>query len=174
MADYKNALYSAFMPILSSAVFDDTGNPYDVSKILTPDFLFDKEAYDNYSRVYLPITYVLAYAVQFAGLAALVTHTACWHGRDIWKQSKKSWKEDRDSAMTEYAPVASAVGASSSVDTARNTRSRIRHDSRTSIDDSMAGEDVHSRLMRKYEDVPMAWYLLTFIAMLAIGTFVVE
>jgi len=38
----------------------------------------------------------------------------------------------------------------------------------------MGGEDVHSRLMRRYEDVPMTWYLLTFIAMLAIGIFVVE
>ncbi len=162
------------MPILSSAVFDDTGKPYDVSKILTPDFLFDKEAYEKYSRVYLPITYVLAYAVQFAGLSALVTHTACWHGRDIWKQSKKSLKEDRDSTKTEYTPVASAVDASSPVEIARNRKSRIRHDSETGIDGSMGGEDVHSRLMRKYQDVPMTWYLLTFIAMLAIGIFVVE
>lgn len=162
------------MPILSSAVFDDTGKPYDVSKILTPDFLFDKEAYEKYSRVYLPITYVLAYAVQFAGLSALVSHTACWHGRDIWKQSKKSLKEDKDSTKTEYTPVASAVGASTSVETTRNRKSRIRHDSETEIDGSMGGEDVHSRLMRKYQDVPMTWYLLTFIAMLAIGIFVVE
>jgi hypothetical protein len=29
MADYKNALYSSFLKILSSAVFDDTGKPYD-------------------------------------------------------------------------------------------------------------------------------------------------
>jgi len=44
------------MPILSSAVFDNTGHPYDVSKILTKDFLFDEVAYKNYSRVFLPIT----------------------------------------------------------------------------------------------------------------------
>lgn len=162
------------MPILSSAVFDDTGKPYDVNRILTPDFLFDKEAYERYSRVYLPITYVLAYAVQFAGLSALVTHTACWHGRDIWKQSKKSLKENRDSTITDYTPVASVVGAPPSVETPRNRKSRMRHNSETGIDDSMGGEDVHSRLMRRYEDVPMTWYLLTFIAMLAIGIFVVE
>lgn len=162
------------MPILSSAVFDDTGKPYDVSKILTPDFLFDKEAYEKYSRVYLPITYVLAYAVQFAGLSALVTHTACWHGKDIWKQSRRSLKEDRDNTKTEYAPLTSTVGASSGMETVSNRRSRIRHNSETGIDDSMGGEDVHSRLMKKYEDVPMIWYLLTFVAMLAIGIFVVE
>jgi hypothetical protein len=50
------------MPILSSAVWDNRGKPYDVSKILTENFLFDEEAYKRYSRVYLPITYVLSYA----------------------------------------------------------------------------------------------------------------
>jgi OPT family small oligopeptide transporter len=36
------------------------------------------------------------------------------------------------------------------------------------------GDDVHIRLMRRYEDAPMHWYLITFIAMLAVGVFVVE
>ena len=55
-ADYKNVLYSSFMPILSSAVFDNTGKPYEVSRILTKDFLFDEEAYKAYSKVFMPIT----------------------------------------------------------------------------------------------------------------------
>lgn len=54
--DYTNAMYGAYMPILSSAVFDNTGKPYDVSKILTKDFLFDEESYKKYSRVFMPIT----------------------------------------------------------------------------------------------------------------------
>ncbi|KAG0136935.1 OPT oligopeptide transporter protein-domain-containing protein [Tuber indicum] len=83
---YGNAFYSSYMPILSSAVFDNTGSPYDVSKILTKDFLFDEMAYKNYSRVFMPITYILSYGLQFAALTALVTHTACWHGKDIWRQ----------------------------------------------------------------------------------------
>ena len=44
------------MPILSSAVFDNTGKPYEVSRILTKDFLFDEEAYKAYSKVFMPIT----------------------------------------------------------------------------------------------------------------------
>ena len=75
IAYYKNLFSSAYMPILSSSVFDNTGNIYNVNKILTPDFLFDREAYQNYSRVYLPITYVLSYGLQFAALASLLTHT---------------------------------------------------------------------------------------------------
>ncbi len=94
------------MPILSAAVFDNTGEVYDVSKILTDNFLFDREAYQSYSRVFLPITYVLSYGVQFAGLAALLTHTACWHGRDIWRQWTLSFQEAREVSKSAYQPVA--------------------------------------------------------------------
>jgi hypothetical protein len=34
--------------------------------------------------------------------------------------------------------------------------------------------DVHTRLMRRYKDAPMSWYLLTLVSMLAMGIFVVE
>ena len=158
------------MPILSSAVFDDTGKPYDVSKILTPDFLFDREAYEKYSRVYLPITYVLAYAVQFAGLSALVTHTACWHGKDIWKQSMKSFAEDTKRGKSEYQPV--NTSGLFGISEAGNTEGPFNE--RGMGNDTMGGDDVHYRLMKKYKDVPISWYIWTFVAMLAIGIFVVE
>lgn len=168
---YKNALYSAFLPILSSNVFDNTGKPYDVSRVLTPDFLFDREKYDAYSKVYLPITYALAYGVQFAGLSALITHTACWYGKEIWQVSQHSVKHDP--GRVSYQPVGtvrhpgSSGGKSTGTDTPNSSVG-------TGIDTSMQAEDVHSRLMRRYEDVPVSWYLATFFAMLAIGMFVVE
>jgi OPT family small oligopeptide transporter len=161
-------LFSAYLPILSSAVFDNTGKPYDVTKILTPDFLFDEAAYNAYSRVYLPITYVLSYAVQFASLSALVTHTACWHGLDIWRQSKKAFAERYDhEPKNSYQPIPNAP------DTHLSRQSTNR--SQGSTEDIMSGaEDVHCRLMRRYPDAPMHWYTLTFLSMLLIGVFVVE
>lgn len=169
---YKNALYSSYMPILSSAVFDDTGNPYDVSRILTKDFLFDREAYRDYSKVYLPITYALSYGVQFAGLSALITHTIAWHGKEIWQQTVKSFSEDQ-AGQPEYQPVNTEESRSSS-----QTRvTSIKSTSTTNepkVDGLMGGTDVHNRLMQRYEDAPLAWYLATFLAMLAVGIFVVE
>ena len=166
---YKNALYSAFLPILSSSVFDNTGKPYDVSRILTPDFLFDRERFEAYSKVYLPITYALAYGVQFAGLSALVTHTACWYGKEIWQVSQQSVVSDNATGGSSYNPL----GHDRSIP---RHRPRGRSDSsvEADIDISMQGEDVHTRLMRRYEDAPASWYLTTFIAMLAIGIWVVE
>jgi len=161
------------MPMISSAVFDDTGKPYDVSRILTKDYRFDHEAYNKYSKVYLPITYVLSYGVQLASLSALVTHTAFWHGNDIWQQSKKSLREKRDESKSEYQPVDQGIKRSSTQTSERSTyigASTVEPDSSA----SMTGEDVHCRLMRRYEDAPITWYLATFVAMLSIGIFVVE
>ena len=173
IAYYSNWLYSSFMPILSTAVFDNTGNVYDVSKILTKDFLFDREAYHAYSRVYLPITYVLSYGLQFAGLAALLTHTICWHGKDIWTQWMRSLKEGQGDPKVAYQPLSDHVNQGS-----RNygdlSRQRISERSNSGIEDLMGREDVHNRLMKKYKDAPMMWYLLTFVSMTAIGIFVVE
>ncbi|KAI8954467.1 OPT-domain-containing protein [Xylaria longipes] len=169
IAYYCNLFYSSYMPILSSSVFDNRGQIYDVGRILTSDFLFDRAAYSKYSRVYLPITYVLSYGLQFAGLASLLTHTACWHGKDIWTQWKRSLKEAGDENMPVYEPLVSEGNGMASI-----RRSESTTDSGANIENLLSREDVHNRLMRRYKDAPIYWYLLTFVSMTAIGIFVVE
>jgi OPT family small oligopeptide transporter len=168
---YTNALYSAYMPILSSSVFDNTGHIYDVSKILTKDFLFDEESFKSYSPIYLPITYVLSYGVQFASLTALATHTICWHGEDIWQQTKESFTEKQENMRSDYEPL---------MPENRTPHGRMprmdpnQGNADLGFDIRMSGGDVHNRLMERYEDVPISWYLAILIAMLAIGIFIVE
>ncbi|CAK7262797.1 hypothetical protein SEPCBS57363_000227 [Sporothrix epigloea] len=204
IAYYNNWLYSSFMPILSASVFDNKGEVYDVSRILTSNFMFDEEAYRNYSRVFLPITYVLSYGVQFAGLSSLLTHTACWHGRDIWRQWTQSLEEAkeeravkkrtesrgadlaRDSIyqsvpsnnQTAFDDDALDVDNPSAVNLASNAVplqfAASLNLSDSNIDDLMSHEDVHNRLMKRYRDAPMWWYLVTFISMTAVGMFLVE
>ncbi|KAJ4270301.1 hypothetical protein NW762_001980 [Fusarium torreyae] len=169
---YTNVLFSSYMPILSAAVFDNKGKVYDVSRILTAEFLFDREAYQSYSRVFLPITYVLSYGVQFAGLAALLTHTACWHGQDIWRSWKRALQEAREEGQTKYQPVADSPGGlprQSTDDDQRRMSSSTSH-----VDGIISREDIHSKLMKRYKDAPLSWYLITFLSMTAIGIFVVE
>ncbi|OCK83299.1 OPT-domain-containing protein [Lepidopterella palustris CBS 459.81] len=170
---YTNVMFSSYLPILSSAVFDNTGQPYDVSRILTPDFLFDKEAYQNYSRVFLPITYVLSYALQFAALAALISHTSLWHGKDIWRQWRRSLAEIRDKSENDYEPLPSN-GHATNGGRPKPSYFQAQGPSEPGLENLLSSEDVHNRLMRRYEDVPIFWYLLTGISMTAIGIFVVE
>ncbi|KAF2687409.1 OPT-domain-containing protein [Lentithecium fluviatile CBS 122367] len=170
---YANVMFSAYMPILSAAVFDNRGKPYDVSKILTDNFLFDKEAYDNYSRVFLPITYVLSYALQFAALTALISHTALWHGKDIIRQWRRSWAEIRRMPGPEYEPLPDNSGSNGRPNSSRLFRTNTTT-SEPELEDLLNSEDVHNRLMRRYEDVPILWYIMTGVSMTAIGIFVVE
>ncbi|KAL8695698.1 MAG: hypothetical protein Q9224_003225 [Gallowayella concinna] len=173
---YKNALFSAYLPILSSSVFDNGGKPYDVSRILTPDFLFDRKLYEAYSKVYLPITYALAYGVQFAALSALVTHTACWYGKEIWQVSQQPLVGDKGMGGSSYQPANDGTSIDHQYAGGQRPNSKGSNESsvEAGIDTSMQGDDVHARLMRRYQDVPASWYLLTFVAMLAVGIFVVE
>lgn len=165
-------MFSAYLPILSAAVFDNRGKVYDVSKILTENFLFNEEAYKNYSRVFLPITYVLSYALQFAALTALISHTLVWHGKDIWRQWRRSWAEIRRTQGPEYEPLPdSAVGNGRP---SSPSGYRPSTTSEPELENLLNVEDVHNRLMRHYEDVPILWYILTGVSMAAIGVFVVE
>ncbi|RKF80967.1 Glutathione transporter 1 [Golovinomyces cichoracearum] len=165
IAYYKNIFNSSYMPILSSSVFDNTGHIYNVSKILTPNFTFDRMAYEKYSRVYLPITYVLSYGVQFAALASLLTHTISWHGRDIWRQLTRSLGEINGYDRNLYQPL-------------RNTenlpRPEVTGEMGSNMQSSVFDEDIHYRLMRRYKDAPMSWYLLVLISMTCVGVFVCE
>ncbi|KAJ5409695.1 Oligopeptide transporter OPT superfamily [Penicillium crustosum] len=167
---YKNALFSAYMPIVSTAVFDNAGRPYNVSRILTTDFLFDEKAYQDYSPVYLPITYVLSYGVQFAALTSLVTHTVCWYGKDIWQQTRKAFEERREVPdMETYQPLR---GSNATIRQSFEIPRTSSHEPNQEI--PLGGEDVHCRLMRRYKDAPLTWYLIVFISMLAIAIFTVE
>ncbi|KAI0478980.1 OPT-domain-containing protein [Xylariaceae sp. FL0804] len=171
VAYYSNLFHSSYMPMLSASVFDNTGNIYDVGKILTSDFVFDRQAYSQYSRVFLPITYVLSYGLQFAGLASLLTHTACWYGKDIWRQWTRSLKEAEEEDKPAYQPLESEANGTSLHD---RDGTRLGRVSSANLDNLLSREDVHNRLMRRYNDAPIYWYLLTFVSMLAIGIFVVE
>ncbi|KAF1812954.1 OPT-domain-containing protein [Eremomyces bilateralis CBS 781.70] len=171
---YSNVLYSSYMPILSSSVFDNRGHVYDVSKILTKDFLLDIEAYQEYSRVFLPITYVLSYGMQFAGLSSLLTHTICKHGKDIVKLSKDAMRQARTEAKKEYRLLHDEDDSEPIQPMRSRTSTDMSGSASPDTENLMDQEDVHARLMRRYDDVPMWWYLLTGLSMLGLAIFTVE
>lgn len=160
------------MPILSSDVFDNEAKPYNVTRILTPENTLDKRLYEDYSRVYMPITYVLSYALQFAGICSLMTHTVCWHGKDIWRSWRNSLEEVEPKGELAYNEIPQFESHGERV-----TRGRKVHrykSMQNNTDGLLASEDVHARLMRRYRSVPVSWYALTGILTSLIGVFIVE
>lgn len=80
---YWNNLFEAKrFPLFSSHVYDATGRPYNVSLVLNETtFDFNRQGYEDYSKIHLSIFFVFAYGLSFATLAATLSHVALFHGR---------------------------------------------------------------------------------------------
>nr|ADW09325.1 oligopeptide transporter 3 [Noccaea caerulescens] len=74
-------------PIFSNQLFTSTGQKYDTTKILTPRFDLDINAYNNYGKLYLSPLFALSIGSGFARFTATLTHVALFNGRDIWRQT---------------------------------------------------------------------------------------
>ncbi|KNG45309.1 opt family small oligopeptide transporter [Stemphylium lycopersici] len=71
---YTNTWYTGYMPFQSNTVYDNMGTEYNVSRIIDKSngFVFDHTKYQEYSEIYLPVTYGLnTFGLCFASIAAL-------------------------------------------------------------------------------------------------------
>ena len=93
---YTNTWYGDYLPISDSQAYDNTGNLYNVTNILTPKFTLDLDAYQAYSPLFLSTTFGLTYGLSFAAIASVIVHTALFHGADLWKRTRNIRTDDED------------------------------------------------------------------------------
>jgi OPT oligopeptide transporter protein len=68
----------------SNDPFDNTGNPYNITRVMTAEHhTFNITAYDEYSPLYLPATYIITYLLAFALSTCVIVHTILYHGRTV-------------------------------------------------------------------------------------------
>ncbi|KAM1005343.1 hypothetical protein ACFX13_005472 [Malus domestica] len=79
-------------PIFSNKLFTSTGHKYETTKILTPQFDLNIDAYNSYGKLYLSPLFALSIGSGFARFSATLVHVALFHGRAILKQSKSAMK----------------------------------------------------------------------------------
>ncbi|KAI1078447.1 small oligopeptide transporter [Whalleya microplaca] len=96
---YTGVWYAQFLPMSDSSTYDNTGASYNVSRILTPDFVLDEKAYSEYSPLFISTTFALSYGLSFAAITALIVHTFLHHSKAIWAQYQNSTKEKPDIHM---------------------------------------------------------------------------
>ncbi|KIO27768.1 hypothetical protein M407DRAFT_7102 [Tulasnella calospora MUT 4182] len=60
---YNNVWNMGHLPITGYSAYDRFGLPYDIHRVLTPDKQLNVTAYQEYSPVYLPVTFALTYFV---------------------------------------------------------------------------------------------------------------
>ncbi|CRK21666.1 hypothetical protein BN1723_002782 [Verticillium longisporum] len=71
---YSNTWFSAYLPIQSDSVYDNTGAVYNVSRVIDKNlgFSFNSTKFDEYSEIYLPFTYALnTFGLSFATISSL-------------------------------------------------------------------------------------------------------
>ncbi|KAM3518569.1 hypothetical protein NHJ13051_008088 [Beauveria bassiana] len=96
---YTGAWYSFYLPMSDAGTYDNRGKAYNTTKILTPQFTLDVQAYKDYSPLFISTTFAVAYGLSFASISALLVHTWIHSRKTIWKQYRNSTTEKPDIHM---------------------------------------------------------------------------
>jgi hypothetical protein len=101
---YTNTWNTAYIAINDNHVWDNTGSPYEVLRVVDNDTtLFDGEGYKAYSPAYFSAGLAFQYGVCFATCTATITHTILYHRREIIAGFKDMIS--RKSALTDSKDV---------------------------------------------------------------------
>ncbi|KAI9374867.1 OPT oligopeptide transporter protein-domain-containing protein [Aspergillus egyptiacus] len=105
---YSGVHYSKYLPISDSNSYDNMGQVYNVSKILTPQMTLDKAKYEAYSPLFLSTTFSLSYGLSFASVIAILVHAVLFHGKEIKERFRRIGQEEEDihgRLMSRFKPV---------------------------------------------------------------------
>ncbi|KIJ67177.1 hypothetical protein HYDPIDRAFT_25652 [Hydnomerulius pinastri MD-312] len=105
---YTNTWYTKYLPISSRTAFDNTGAPYNVDVVLTDDLKFNATAYEEYSPLFLSVTFAMNYGLSFAAITATVVHAFLFFRKQIMAQIRRSMFEQPDvhaRLMSKYRQV---------------------------------------------------------------------
>ncbi|KAK0544400.1 hypothetical protein OC846_006082 [Tilletia horrida] len=93
---YNNVKNTAYLPLLTNHVYDNTGNVYSTKTVFTADGKFNATAYNEYSQQFLPVTTMLSFGLQFASVASVFSHVFMYFRHDLARQWKASLKQEAD------------------------------------------------------------------------------
>ncbi|KAG8900180.1 hypothetical protein FRC00_014070 [Tulasnella sp. 408] len=99
---------SGHLPIMGTSAYDRFAEPYSLKHVITRDFRLNETAYEEYSPVYLPITYSMTYFFGFAVPVAALVHVILWQGKSIYKVLRGEQAEKPDihaRLMKEYPEI---------------------------------------------------------------------
>ncbi|KAL3817877.1 hypothetical protein ACJIZ3_003782 [Penstemon smallii] len=82
-------------PIFSDDLFTAQGQIYNITTIIDSNFHLDTKAYDRQGPLHLSTFFAMTYGVGFAALTATIMHVILFHGKEIWEQSRSSFKEKK-------------------------------------------------------------------------------
>ncbi|EGG12478.1 putative oligopeptide transporter [Melampsora larici-populina 98AG31] len=145
---FKNWLFTSYLPINTSVVFDRHGKRYNASRLLDTMGGFDQNAYEAYSPPFMSASQTLYYAGYFAVYPTVVIESLLHHRKFIseglshyWALCKNNFKGDSEQK--------SAV--------------KPRY-----------VNDIHYRLMQSYPLAPNSWFVVIGVFSIALAIFMNE
>ncbi|KAH9917728.1 OPT oligopeptide transporter [Fomitopsis serialis] len=93
---YTNTWYAKYMPMSSRTSYDNLGQAYNISRIITSTGTFNQTGYEHYSPLFLSTTFAISYGLSFASITSTIVHTVLYFRRQIWVQSRRSLSEQPD------------------------------------------------------------------------------
>ncbi|KAJ3839568.1 small oligopeptide transporter [Lentinula raphanica] len=93
---YSNIWYSQYLPYVKLVcAFDNTGHVYNLTRVLT-NGAFNLQAYEDYSPLYLPMNFVIAYGLSFIAIGATITHGIIYFRKPTLLHFRQSLQEQPD------------------------------------------------------------------------------
>ncbi|XP_048139095.1 oligopeptide transporter 1-like [Rhodamnia argentea] len=111
VAYWMNLFDAKRFPIFAQKSYDYSGKMYNVERVFGKDLEFNEQAYNEYSKLYMSISYVFKLGFTFAALTGTLTYFLLFHGRESWQQLKQSMKSESQSGdihnelMKKYEPI---------------------------------------------------------------------
>ena len=79
-----------------TSMYDRFGNPYNISKVLTPEKHLNVTAFEDYSDIYLSPPWVAVGLLAWMLSTCMIMHTALYHWRTIWNAMRSIDPEEED------------------------------------------------------------------------------
>ncbi|KAL7929768.1 OPT oligopeptide transporter domain-containing protein [Trichoderma chlorosporum] len=162
---YSNTNWSAYLPINSSGIYDNLGNPYNITSVVNPETgVLNEEAYRQYS----PAFYSAGNLVVYGAFFAFYPLTMVFIILDAWRPLLKAYRSMSSAAITSIKKV--FVGLRDAITSLAkgDVRGAGRHLSSILNDEGSiydGFDDPLTKLMRSYPEVPDWWFLI--IALIA-------
>jgi OPT family small oligopeptide transporter len=157
---YSNTNWSAYLPINSSGIFDNTGNSYNITRVVNPaNGVLNEDAYKEYS----PAFYSAGNLVIYGAFFAFYPLTMVFILLDAWRPLLKAYKSITTAAISSIKKLFIGLKNAISSLARGNVREAGQHlynilNDETSIYDGF--DDPLTKLMRSYPEVPDWWFLI--------------
>ncbi|KAL6877633.1 OPT oligopeptide transporter domain-containing protein [Trichoderma longibrachiatum] len=156
---YTNTNWSAYLPINSSGIFDNTGNSYNITRVIGAGTgILDENAYEQYS----PAFYSAGNLVVYGAFFAFYPLTMVFIILDAWRPLLKAYKSMANAAISSTKKILTGL-KNTALSLARgDVQGAGRHlrsiNDESSIYDGF--DDPLTNLMRSYPEVPDWWFLI--------------